>query len=134
MNPIDILEECGIKTSHQRVVILRYLLDHDTHPTADTVYNNLSPQTAGLSKTTVYNTMRLFAAKGLVEELSIDGREQRFDVKDSTHGHFQCKSCKNIYDIPIQSNPGLAVVIPPGFQVEERQLYLKGLCSDCARR
>ena len=130
--PIVVLSEHGIRTSHQRAVILRYLIDHDTHPSVDILYRELAPTTPGLSKTTVYNTLKLFASKGLIEELSFDSKEQRYDLRDPSHGHFKCRSCGRIFDIPVRPRLTLWQDIPDGFQVEENRHYLTGLCAECA--
>ena len=54
------LLERGIKPSQQRIALLEYLVKHPVHPTADELYSRLSPMMPTLSKTTVYNTLRLF--------------------------------------------------------------------------
>lgn len=130
--PITVLAEHGIKTSHQRVVILRYLIEHDTHPSAETLYRELARTTPGLSKTTVYNTVKLFASRGLIEELSFDSKEQRYDLRDPSHGHFRCRSCGRIFDIPIRRRHALWAGIPEGFKAEVTHHYVTGLCSECA--
>lgn len=132
--PLAILADLGIKTSHQRVVILRYLLEHDSHPSADAIYGDLAPSTPGLSKTTVYNTLKLFAATGLVEELTVLGKEVRYDLRDPSHSHFLCRGCGRIFDIAVAPAAIADLSVPAGFQVEERQLYLKGLCPACASK
>lgn len=35
------LLDCGIRPSIQRIEILRYLMDHHTHPTIDELFTNL---------------------------------------------------------------------------------------------
>lgn len=130
--PLSILADLGIKTSHQRVAILRYLLDHDTHPSVDGIYSALAPVTSGLSRTTIYNTLKLFVSKGLVEELTIDGTESRYDLRDPSHSHFQCLDCGRIYDVDIPAMATIDRSLPAGFLVEEQHLYLKGLCPACA--
>ncbi len=129
---VEILTEHGIRTSHQRVVILRYLIEHDTHPSVDTMYRDLAPSIPGLSKTTVYNTVKLLSDKGLIDELGFDSKEQRYDLHDGTHGHFRCRSCGKIFDIPIRKSEALKGSVPKGFKVEEERFYLTGLCAECA--
>ena len=66
INARDYLEKCGIKPSLQRIAIVEYLMENRIHPTADDIYHALCIQVPTLSKTTVYNTMRLFAEQGAV--------------------------------------------------------------------
>lgn len=72
INARDYLEKCGIKPSLQRIAIVEYLMENRIHPTADDIYHALCIQVPTLSKTTVYNTMRLFAEQGAVLPLVID--------------------------------------------------------------
>ena len=77
INARDYLEKCGIKPSLQRIAIVEYLMENRIHPTADDIYHALCIQVPTLSKTTVYNTMRLFAEQGAVLPLVIDDKNVR---------------------------------------------------------
>ncbi|MBK5190687.1 MAG: transcriptional repressor [Methanosarcinales archaeon] len=61
----DFLENEGIHTSYHRLKILEYLRNHRTHPTVERMHKELSREIPTLSKTTVYNTLKLFVRKGL---------------------------------------------------------------------
>ena len=56
----EYLLKYDIKPSVQRMVIMDYLMSHRIHPSADEIYNALYPTIPTLSKTTIYNTMKLF--------------------------------------------------------------------------
>ena len=64
----------------QRIAIMDYLMVHRVHPTADEIYNALYPTMPTLSKTTIYNTMKLFTEQGAVKALVIDEKNVRFDM------------------------------------------------------
>lgn len=70
----DCLLGHGIKPSVQRLAVMEYLKTHCTHPTADEIFSALSPKMPTLSRTTVYNTLRLLASRGAVLSLDIDGK------------------------------------------------------------
>ena len=89
----------GVKPSLQRLAIMEYLMTHWTHPTADEIFNALSPSMPTLSKTTVYNTLKLFAEQGAVLSLDIDPKNTHFDGDITPHAHFYCKSCGAIHDL-----------------------------------
>ena len=57
---IEYLEEHDVKPSVQRIAVMDYLMTHRTHPTVDEIYHALEKQIPTLSKTTVYNTLKLF--------------------------------------------------------------------------
>lgn len=122
------LLEHGVKPSVQRLAIMDYLLNHFTHPTADEIFNALHPAMPTLSKTTVYNTLNLFAEQGVVVSLDIDPRETHYDGDITAHAHFFCEECGRIYDLPM---PELKGAMNDQFQVSEIKVYYKGVCAEC---
>ena len=55
----------GVKASVQRVAVMQYLLQQMGHPTVDEIYQALVDHIPTLSKTTVYNTLRLLMEHGV---------------------------------------------------------------------
>jgi Fe2+ or Zn2+ uptake regulation protein len=74
------VEKEGIHPSYHRLKILEYLMSHKTHPTVERIHKELSKEIPTLSKTTVYNTLNLFVSKGIVQELTIEEKEVRYDA------------------------------------------------------
>ena len=91
MNVYEYLLSYEIKPSVQRIAIMDYLLKHNTHPCIDEIYMALHDDIPTLSKTTVYNTLKLFIEHGAAKMLTIDERNACFDGDTSAHAHFQCK-------------------------------------------
>ena len=54
------LRQAGIRITPQRQAILRYLISSHTHPTADEIYQALSPDFPNISVATIYNNLRVF--------------------------------------------------------------------------
>lgn len=121
----------GVKPSVQRIAIMRYLKTHFTHPTADEIYTALSPSMPTLSKTTVYNTLRLLADHRAILSLDIDGKNTHYDGDASAHAHFRCRCCGTIYDLPLVEAAGRFIVADPGTVIDEIQVYGKGICRNC---
>jgi Fur family ferric uptake transcriptional regulator/Fur family peroxide stress response transcriptional regulator len=128
---IERLDQFGVKPSLQRIAIMDYLMNNLVHPTVDTVFNALSSSIPTLSKTTVYNTLKLFARQGAALELNIDDKNVRYDANIFLHAHFRCKLCGNVYDLPVGSFKAMTVKSIDGFTITERQLYYKGYCTKC---
>ncbi|MDR2801873.1 MAG: transcriptional repressor [Prevotellaceae bacterium] len=128
---IDRLQEHGIKPSLQRIAIMEYLVKNYTHPTADTIFNKLYPSIPTLSKTTVYNTLKLLAQQGAINEITIDEKNVRYDADISPHAHFRCKHCGSVFDLPLKNLSSIAAKTINGFVVTESQLYCKGYCKKC---
>mgnify|MGYP000633277006 CR=1 FL=1 len=81
MKPYERLLEHNIKPSMQRIAIMEYLMNHPIHPSADDIYTALSPSMPTLSKTTVYNTLKLFSEQGAALMLTIDEKNTNFDAE-----------------------------------------------------
>ncbi len=124
------LLEHHIKPSVQRVAIMDYLKANRTHPTVDEVYNALLPSVPTLSKTTVYNTLKLFAEQGAALCISIEEKNVRFDADIEDHAHFICLKCNKIYDIPMKSK-AIQIVTADDFSITQTHLYYKGYCQEC---
>lgn len=132
MNAYAHLLSHNIKPSVQRLAIMEYLLTHRTHPCADEIYSKLSKTIPTLSKTTVYNTLKLFSEQGAALMLTIDEKNICFDGDVSLHSHFLCKSCNKIFDLPLIS-PEREVMKTDidGFLITQIHYYYKGYCNKC---
>ncbi|WP_370519673.1 Fur family transcriptional regulator [Paludibacter sp. 221] len=121
----------SIKPSVQRIAVMNFLLNNKIHPTVDEIYISLSPSIPTLSKTTIYNTLNLFAEKGAVRVLSIDEKNARYDVDISAHAHFICKGCGKVHDLT-DINPDI-FKIPEikGFSFDSAEISYRGTCSNC---
>lgn len=126
----EILLTKNVKPSHHRIRIYEYLMEHKVHPTVDQIYSDLIDEIPTLSKTTVYNTLKLFVDAGLVRVLNIDDIESRYDITTDNHGHFKCEACSEIFDFPIHSIK-LEGSELEGFQVDTKNVYFVGICSRC---
>ncbi len=131
---INTLLKYGIHPSVQRIAIMDYLLNHHTHPTVDEVYTVLSDEIPTLSKTTVYNTLRLFADNGAATMLTIDERKICFDGDIHPHAHFMCKRCGRVFDYPLPVDAPHLMPEDIHFKVEEVHFYYKGICEECGKK
>lgn len=134
INPIEHLQQHGIKASPQRIAVMEYLLNHRTHPTADEIFMALSPSMPTLSKTTVYNTLKLLVEQGAVLNLGIDERNARYDGDTTPHAHFRCLKCGTVIDLYPHQVEGLELVNHKHLgklRIAETRLYYMGYCEHC---
>lgn len=125
----------GIKPSAQRVEIMRYIMEHHTHPTVEDVYCGLSTQMPTLSRTTVYNTLRMFAMHNAAQMLTIDDHHICYDGNTNPHVHFYCRICGRVIDMMEEKSPVLSgPKMIDGNLVDEAQLYYKGICAECQKK
>jgi len=126
----ELLKERNISLSHQRLKVLEYLVQNRCHPTVEKIFSELHKDMPTLSKTTVYNTLRLLQESGLVKVITIEDNETRYDIDTETHGHFKCESCGAIFDFPVDMDS----LIPEDlsrFRINEKDVYFRGLCPEC---
>ncbi len=132
MDAIKRLQSHHIKPSLQRIAIMSYLMEHCTHPTVDEIYTALAPDIPTLSKTTVYNTLKLLTEQGATQTLTIDERNTCYEATTSPHAHFLCKRCGRIYDIPCHKHTQVPSEAQcEGHTVQEVHHYYKGICKQC---
>jgi len=121
----------GVKPSVQRIAIMEYLTEHLTHPTADTIFNDLYPSIPTLSKTTVYNTLKLLEEQGAIQAINIDEKNVRYDADISPHAHFKCKKCGYVNDFPLKNVYIFENADFEDYMVTDCQVYYKGYCKKC---
>jgi Fur family iron response transcriptional regulator len=95
------LTECDIRATGQRLRIARLLLKAPQHLSAEQIAEALRRDGERVSKATVYNTLNLFAGRGLIRQLSIDGARAWFDSNVEPHFHFHDESTGMIQDVPL---------------------------------
>lgn len=134
-----ILQDAGVRPSIQRIAVYAFLYENRIHPDVETVYNKLNPIYPTLSKTTVYNTLKLFEEKHIVQSIKIEDDKLRFDAEMKNHIHFKCSKCGQIYDIFLDEKTskeldGLTNILPKGFSSDKLQTNIWGVCSKCSDR
>lgn len=85
---IERLKAAGITPTQQRVDIALILFAKSQHMSAEQVLNIVNADGALVSKATVYNTLGLFAEKGLLREVIVDPSKVFYDSNTGEHHHF----------------------------------------------
>lgn len=128
MDSAKILSQHNIKPSIIRVMIYDFVKNTKSHPTVDEIYKHLQPMAPTLSRTTVYNSVKLFASNGLFKALSIDGIQIRYDADIGHHGHFRCEECDRVFDFKIHEDAESGL---DGFDITKREIFYSGSCIEC---
>ena len=115
----NLLCEHGITPTAQRIDIAAVLLARPQHMCADRLQQMLAGHGTPVSKATVYNTLGLFARRGLVRELVVDSDRVLYDSNVTNHGHVYDVDTGALTDI----EPGAIEVnalppLPPGTVLE----------------
>jgi Fur family iron response transcriptional regulator len=84
----ELLQKHGIYPTPQRIDIAMVMLDEFQHLSADQVLAKVNGEGSLVSKATVYNTLGLFAERGLIREVIVDPSRVFYDSNTSPHYHF----------------------------------------------
>ena len=117
----DLLVRHDINPTAQRVVVTRTILERCAHLSAEDLFQIIEqmPDRRGVSLATVYNTLSLFAEKGLVREVIADPSRVFYDPNTSPHHHVYNVTTGELIDVDadrmqVSGMPSL----PPGTSLE----------------
>lgn len=130
---INTLRQAGVRITPQRQAILSFLIKSDTHPTADEIYQSLSPDFPNISVATIYNNLKVFKNTGIVKELSYGDASSRFDFDTQNHYYVICESCGKIVDFhyPLLHEVEKLAQHVTDFEVSHHRMEIYGICQEC---
>lgn len=133
LQTVEKLKASNIRITPQRYAVLEYLIEADSHPTADDIYRSLVERFPNVSVATIYNNLRLFTKIGFVKEMTYGDDSSRFDFATTQHYHAICEKCGKIEDIYY---PGLEDIEETahnltGFKVTNHRMEVYGICPEC---
>ena len=94
-----LLLEHDIRPTAQRMEIASALLCRPQHLSADQVMARVNKNSAIVSKATVYNTLNLFAEKGIVREVIIESGKVFYDSNTDVHHHIYNEDTGMLLDV-----------------------------------
>ena len=120
------LADCGIRPTAQRLRIAGILLGSPQHLSAEQIAAALHGSGARVSKATVYNTLNLFAAHGLIRQLTVDGDCAWFDSNVQPHYHFHDEQTGALSDVALRDVQFSRLPEPPpGMEVAGIDLVIR---------
>ena len=131
----DLLRDRGQRVTSQRLVINRFLQEHEGHLTAEQVLAGVADALPGTALPTVYATLELFEELGVVRRVQTGGGTMVFDPRTDPHHHLTCRRCGAVEDV--DGTVELAGVLRrarrAGFEAEHAEVVVRGLCRACQR-
>ena len=127
-----ILEDNNIRLSHQRLLILDYLVLNHNHPSAEKIYTDLKKVDPVISQATVYNTLNLLTDKRIIRELDFNMVSKRYEFSKQSHGHFICEECESIIDFNVKEQD-----IPEelkDYDIHTVEIVYRGICHNCKKK
>ncbi|KIM18052.1 Fur family transcriptional regulator [Apilactobacillus kunkeei] len=134
---LETLRNNNVRITPQRQIILKYLINHDNHPSVDTIYEALKQEFSNLSIATIYNTLQLFEKLDIIIALPAEDGGIRYDFFGSPHFHAICDNCGKIEDIDFPNYKQLKQELAKeamdqvGFQTNKIHIEVFGLCKNC---
>lgn len=130
----EALRRCGIVPTRQRKRIAALLLPYPRHMTANEVCREVNWQSPPISKATVYNTLNLFARKGLLSQVAIGRGRTFYDSNTAPHCHLYDEDTDSLTDFhgeqpPLEQLPPL----PKGTAVCGVDMVVR-ISRQCAKR
>ena len=98
----ELMQRYGISPTQQRRQIAEILFARSQHVSADQVLERVNQDGNVVSKATVYNTLGLFARKGLIREVIVDPSRVFYDSNPAPHHHFFNVDTGQLEDIEMQ--------------------------------
>ena len=125
--------EQGMPLTVQRRVIMENLAGRKDHPTADQIFEAVTPLLPGISRTTVYRVMEAFVALGLVQKINNPEAKAHFDADTSRHHHVRCTGCGTVADVHDERLNGLSLPADAasGFEILDYSINFIGTCAGC---
>jgi len=91
-----------INPTSQRIEIAQALLSRVETLSAEETFVLVNGESVRVSKATVYNTLGLFAERGLIREVIADPARVFYDPNTAPHHHFYDTSTGKLMDIPAE--------------------------------
>ena len=123
---LQALRTHGIQPTAQRLAVARFVLDADSHPTADEVWERVRQRSPTLSRATVYNTLNLFVEKGLLRTQAVREGALVFDPHVARHHHFVDEETGEIHDVPWEAVKVTGEKSLQGYAVRDYQVVMRG--------
>jgi Fe2+ or Zn2+ uptake regulation protein len=127
------LRDRGQRVTTQRLLIHRFLRDHQGHLTAEQVLAGVADGLPGTALPTVYATLELFEDLGLVRRVQTGGGTMVFDPRTDPHHHFTCRRCGAVDDLeaPVELAGVMRRARRAGYAAEHAEVVVSGLCASC---
>ena len=134
----SLLREQGLKLTAQRREAVAQALSKHRHFSAEELYEELKKRHAGISRATVYRTLRLLAEHNVLEVHDFDRGYRLYESRLGRHhhDHLVCLKCRRISEF---ENPDIEkeqerVAKHHHFKILSHSHKIYGLCSRCRMR
>jgi Fur family ferric uptake transcriptional regulator len=135
---LDFLKRKRFRLTSQRLAIIDTVFSTDQHFTAEELIAWSRRRDKSVSRATVYRTLPLLTASGLVREMDFGEDHKFYDsnyAEHPNHSHIICQDCNKIFEFDSEKIDRLENEISQrlGFSLRARRLQLTGTCDELRR-
>ena len=127
------LRSFGLQVTAQRLAVME-AVTASSHATTEELTEVVRAKIGSISRQAVYDTLGLFADRGLIRRIQPTGSVARYEDRvGDNHHHLVCRGCGLIFDIDcaVGSTPCLTADDDHGFEIDEAEVVYRGRCPDC---
>ncbi|GAB7127546.1 ferric iron uptake transcriptional regulator [Silvimonas sp. JCM 19000] len=129
------LKGMGLKATGPRLRILNlFETSAQRHLTAEDVYRILLTENIDIGLATVYRVLTQFEQAGILVRHHFESGKAVFEMNQGGHhDHLVCMKCGKVeefFDPEIEQRQD-AIAARHGFEIQDHEMYLYGLCADC---
>lgn len=140
MNNEELLQQYGIRATAIRLLILKNIVDYAAPFSLENLYNHL----ATIDRSTVFRTLTLFEEHNLLHGFEDGSGKKKYCLncafhaegavyhsRQGAHIHATCRVCGRSFCVETSALPRIPA--PEGFEVEDVDFIITGICSSCKR-
>ena len=131
---IEDLRQKGYRITPQREWIIDAIAHSEQHISAEQILEQVQQHTTAVNLATVYRTLELLTAQGLVSRLDLgDGCVVYATVNHGTHLHLVCRLCGQVIDAEQQivASLGQQLADHYRFRADLFHISIPGVCESC---
>ena len=133
---IDYIRERGMRVTRERMALLDEIYRQHGHIDADELLEGAEAAGHSVSRATVYRTLDLLVDCGLVQRQRLGRNRFLYEHlhPGQRHDHLACRECGRVVEFV---SPGIQAMLTEicrahGFDKDDRQLQIVGVCEACA--
>ncbi|MBU0692770.1 transcriptional repressor [bacterium] len=121
----------NLNTRQRRAILdVLEIADHPLSP--QEIYDGVGHYGESVNMSTVYRSLSALVKREILEEVKLPGEPSRYEFSGKGHHHhFRCRKCNRVLVIE-KCAADVNSMVPPGYIVEDHDLFIYGLCSECS--
>ena len=129
------LKENNLRKTPERFEIMRAALECKGHFDVDRLYHELEKRGYHVSRATIYSTLELLCASGVIRKLLFDTHQAKYEKAETSHCHLICTICGEIKEVDLEGiDDRLTNMDLKGFSPAYVSTCIYGICEKCKDR